>query len=296
MAKESFFSKGEKRLLIFVSAFVIIILAITCWEQANNVTPVIHVPPALAMPSPNARDDYRKAYNAFVPYNIATSTTPYPLSFSNLEMDYGSSTFGTGPGIAASIAKEAAGNAAGPRAGQNSNAPQPSLAELRELVRLNESTFAALHAGFHHEFREPPMRSFFAPGNPTYAYYRSLARRIAIAAQVKRMSGDWNGAANMSLDGIRIGSDIPRGAGMLGMLVGDAIQAIERTSLEETIDHLNAAQARRPHGAWKKWTVAIPPSPTCCRRRSGVPRRPCWTFSKSRTGTAVFAHRFIQRR
>ncbi len=233
---------------------MIIIAAVACWIQSSGAIPVINIPSPV-MPNPNARDDYQKAYHAFVPYHITTPTGPLPLSFGDLEgkdiaqmlAPKSGSDAGQVPALKGYIFVPGRGlssNAARHGAGENSNDPRPTLAELRELVRLNEPAFAALRAGFRNEFRETPMRSFFAAGNSDFSYYRSLARRLAIAAQVKRLSGDWNGAANTCLDGIRFGSDIPRGGNMIGMLVGIATEAIDREGLEETIDHLNAAQAR----------------------------------------------------
>ncbi len=71
-----------------------------------------------------------------------------------------------------------------------------------------------------------------------------MARFLAIDARIKRLSGDWQGSANDGLDCIRFGSDIPHGSPLIGMLVGIAIAGIGQDSVAQTIDHLDAAQAR----------------------------------------------------
>ena len=85
-------------------------------------------------------------------------------------------------------------------------------------MRVNAPAFAVLHAGFSYDYRETPARSL-ATRFPDWGQFRSLARFIALDAQIKRMSGDWNGAVNDALDNIRVGGDIPRGSAMIGMLV-----------------------------------------------------------------------------
>lgn len=230
MVKKSSFTKAEKWTLFFVSAFVVTI-TITFWQQEITRTPVIHIPTPV-MPATNAKVFYLKAFRSFVPYQIPTSTGPYPLTYSNLEVQFDNPKLGTGPGIAASHGM-----------GQNGSEPLPSLSELQGLSRVNAPAFAVLHAGFAHEYRETPARSFNTLF-PQFGQFRALARFLMVDAKIKRLSGDWNGAANDAIDCIRLGEDIPRGSPLIGMLVGIAVQAIGRDGLEETIGHLNATQAR----------------------------------------------------
>ncbi len=237
MAKNTSLSKSEKLLLFYTSAFIVIVLAAMLWLQGMNTNPVVNIPTPV-MPSPNARDSYLKALTAFVPYQIPTSRGTYSLTFSTIENQYyrqgpmSDPNFGKGPGIAASHGER-----------KNGKDPQPSLAELQALSRLNAPALAALRVGFNYDYHGTPERSFTTLF-PEYSQFRELARDLAIDAQIKRMSGDWQGAANDSLDCIRFGSDTPRGSIMIGLLVGIAIQAIGRSGLEQAIDHLDATSAR----------------------------------------------------
>ncbi len=234
MAKQSSLSKSERLLVILVAAFVALMLAFACWIQANNDMPVINVPaPATATPDHKALDCYLRAYNAVVPYNIPTTNGPFTLTFDGLSSRNAlQQKLGGGPGIAASQGKR-----------QNGIPPQPSLAELRELVRLNEPAFAAARTGFKYDYRIAPVRSFYGY-NPEFSKLHTIARNLALAAEVKRISGDWNGAATDALDAMRLGSDMPRGAPLFGTLVGVALQTSGRNVLEDTFDHLDAAHAR----------------------------------------------------
>ena len=120
--------------------------------------------------------------------------------------------------------------------------PLLSLAELQALVRVNAPVFTTLHEGFNYDYHG--TRCSFSTNLPELSKLRKLARFIALDMRIKRMSGDWNGAANDAIDSIRVGGDIARGLDILGMLVGVVIQATGRDGIEQCIDHLNAAQAR----------------------------------------------------
>ncbi len=236
MAKASSLSKGEKRLLIFVSAFVIIMLAVTCWQQANNVTPVIYVPTPPEMPTPNARDYYLQARNSFVPYNIPRASGPslYQLTFDGIESNSPSLSIISGT----------------PVSHVSGTPPPPSLAEMQQLLRLNEPAFATLRAGFHYDYRATPIRSF-STVIPELAPFRQLARHLVIASQIKRLSHDWYGAANYSLDGIRFGSDIPCGGPLIDALVDYSVQTARAMVWKKPLTTWMPHKLAQPHAGWR---------------------------------------------
>jgi hypothetical protein len=175
------------------------------WWRSLNVTPVLNIPTP-QMPNPNARDVYIKACNGIVDGNKI-------------------------------------GYAIGRRhSGQGDDRPY-SLAEKAALVKENEKALQTLREGFDYEYREPPVRSNFTP-ELHYAKFREMARLKMLEAQVRSAQGDWNGAMNSHLDTIYFGQEVPRGATLIGQLVGIAIQAIGRKSAGEPIAHLDAKQAR----------------------------------------------------
>jgi type II secretory pathway pseudopilin PulG len=73
---------------------------------------------------------------------------------------------------------------------------------------------------------------------------RGFAYVLTLQAEVDAGRGDWNGAVNADLDAIQLGETMPRGGPLIGMLVGDACQAVGRRHAWDAVDHLSAAQAR----------------------------------------------------
>ena len=125
----------------------------------------------------------------------------------------------------------------------NQNLPvDPTPAEMQALVRANAPGFATLRRAFQYEYREPPIRSF-GQLMPHFAHLREVARHLHTAGWVHCTEGDWNGAMDDELDAIQMGEMVPRGGGILNMLVGVALQSIGRTDVWSTAPHLNAAQA-----------------------------------------------------
>lgn len=234
MSKHLANGKVSKLLLALITIILVNIFLLGFWLHEKNATPNITIPTP-RMPNPNARDWYLKASNSFVPYQVATATGHYSLTFSRVEQLLGrSETLGTGAGIAAYRARIHA----------DSIDPEPSLAELQGLIRVNAPAFAYLREGFHYEFRETPIRSWNAI-YPQWSKYRSMANFLQLDAIVKRMKGNWNGAAQDAIDTIHYGEDIPHGTILLGKLVGIALQTIGRDEVWETINHLSASQARK---------------------------------------------------
>ncbi len=99
------------------------------------------------------------------------------------------------------------------------------------------------------EYRHPPVRWVIrgggAPGGSRlYSTSRQRGRLLVHEAQLKAAHGDWNGAVQSHLDGVRLGVDIPHGAPLLGALVGTSCEAIARHEMEKHVEHLSAEQIR----------------------------------------------------
>ncbi len=250
MAKKTALSKGEKLLLFSVLAFLLLIIAVTFWLQGINATPEISIP-APIMPSPNARDSYQQALRAFIPYYIlrkipesearryppigivihrhdpsqqGMSIIKYPLTYDELYVQMKYPTY-----IAAS----------------ESNFATASLAEMQALARANAPSFAALRTGFRYDYRGTPRRSFSDHHQPyEFPQFFTLAKYLLVDGRIKRLSGDWRGAAKDAIDCLRVGADIPHGSALIGFRGGMEIQGMGWGDIEETIGHLDAAQAR----------------------------------------------------
>jgi hypothetical protein len=118
-----------------------------------------------------------------------------------------------------------------------------SMVQKEALIQQNLGAINTLHQGFAYPYLNPPCRSLMTPF-PYYAKFRGVARLLSLRAQVRAKQGDWSGSTDSCLDALQMGEEIPRGAVMIGDLVGIACQAIGRRPLWTTVEHLNAAQSR----------------------------------------------------
>ncbi|MCW3059083.1 MAG: hypothetical protein JWQ02_904 [Capsulimonas sp.] len=115
----------------------------------------------------------------------------------------------------------------------------PEVSE--RVLRDNTPALAALRQGVKHAYLNPPARSFNT-ANTSLGPDRVLARLLALQADVQASHGEWGASAQTSLDGLKMGSDIPRGGGVIHRLVGVAIDAISREALGRAVDHLSLAE------------------------------------------------------
>ena len=223
MAKQSTLTKGEKRLLYCVSAFVIISLAVVLWLQYAAIDPVVTIPSPI-MPSPNACDFYLKAMKSFVACPVQTP--------------HGADTFDYNDLNAKSFYY-------GIVHGKNRQDWKPTLAELLKLQQLNMPAFATLRQGFKHNYDGSSLSD-----DELGEFYR-LGFHLDMDAKIRRMSGDWNGAVNDGIDAIYLGDDMARGSSIEGTRNGISVQATGQSGCRGPvggvwidIDHLNAAEAR----------------------------------------------------
>jgi len=119
---------------------------------------------------------------------------------------------------------------------------ETELVRIEAMIQQEAPALQQLHQGFAYEYRNPPS----APGAPhrEYSVFRGIARLLAMQSRARAARGDWNGAAESSLDAIRMGEDIPRGGALNAAMVGITCQAIGQSTVWDTVDHLNAAQSR----------------------------------------------------
>lgn len=118
-----------------------------------------------------------------------------------------------------------------------------SLADLEKIIRQNEEALRLVRAGFQHEYREPPIRSF-SQTLPHYAKDRGLARLLALEALVHERRGRMARANACDLDAIELGMRIRNGGTVIGALVGYACAAIGRAGLWDRLDRMSAQDAR----------------------------------------------------
>ena len=110
------------------------------------------------------------------------------------------------------------------------------------LLEQNATALRKLREAFRYECLTPAVRSDRA--FPEYGPMRDMARLLRLEGQLRAVRGDRGGALDSSLDAIRLGVDIERGAVMIGSLVSIAIRAIGSVDGWENAGHVTPSQAR----------------------------------------------------
>ena len=83
---------------------------------------------------------------------------------------------------------------------------------------------------------------------PSYSQFRSLARALVVESHVYAQQGQFDKAASSTLDIVAFGYAVPRGATVIGSLVGNAIVAIGVGALGKIMPHLDAASSQAAAG------------------------------------------------
>ena len=205
------FQSGEKKLLAICVVAIALPLTAGVYLNHINVTPIVNIPAPPKPPKPNGYDGYVAAATAMKP------AAP-PVDAVN------DVTLITNPKIIAQ---------------------QYSLARKTAWLRGNQAGFALFNQAMKTPSLAPPNR-----GNATaavftsYAKLRELARVKTIESNARWMSGDYNGALKSGLDTVQMGHDMRRGGVIITDLVGIAIGAIGRSVTHDTVDKLDANQAK----------------------------------------------------
>ena len=120
-----------------------------------------------------------------------------------------------------------------------SKAYKPSIEELRAADEANAQIFRELQRITSIQYLEPPlpsMSSYF----PYYADFRVCCRLLALDSEYYKRLGQYDVAMERAILGLKIANLIPRGAIVIGRLVGIACDIIARKKCFEIIDHLDA--------------------------------------------------------
>ena len=203
------FSLREKKLLLASVVAIALPLGVVLFGNHINATPVVKIPPYPTAPRPNGYDLYVASATALVP------AIPHvdPV------------------------------NDGSPPTDPKLRAQQYSVARKTAWLNTNARAFSLFDQAMKTPSLAPPDRSYRARF-ASYAQLRELARCKTIESNARWMRNDYNGALTSGIDTIQLGHDMRRGGRLLADLVGIAIGAIGRATTHDTVEHLDAAQAK----------------------------------------------------
>lgn len=202
-------TSGEKKLFVFSAIVLALPLGIGLFFNRINATPVVSIPPYPKAPNPNGYDLYVAAANAIV------RVVPEPDPTSDTDQI-------TDPKV---------------------RATRYSLARKTAWLNRNKKAFALFEQALKTPSLAPPARSFGSV-NRGSAKIRQMARDKSVQSNARWMRGDYYGALQSGLDAVQMGHDTRRGGNLLAALVGIAIGAIGRSATSDTVERINAEQAK----------------------------------------------------
>ena len=138
-----------------------------------------------------------------------------------------------------------------PKSGSFESLTEADIASYQQTIDNNKGALDMLRSGFQDEYLDTSLRSP-ATMYPYFAGFRNLARVLAMESAVKERSGDLEGSVNSALDAVQLGEMCPRGATIIGELVGVACQAIGRRPVWKSLANLDGPQCKRLAARYEK--------------------------------------------
>lgn len=216
----------------FVSG-ALLIAAPIWWNRHND--DVVVAFPLVTMPSPNARDYFQAAAQKTVcDRQIEYSMRDYvaPDEF---------------PVLPKTLLPTSPQNGPAPSAAKMPTQKRAYTAdEKRRLLQFNAPALKTLRDGFAYHFLQPPAFKDTTPGGSwtDFRAQRHLSSLLRLKSQLQQAHGDWSGALQSSLDGMRLGTDIRRGGTTICSIMSAAIESETRRAAWPTLAHLTAPQAK----------------------------------------------------
>lgn len=228
------------------------------WLYANQLP--VYPAPTIAMPVPNAYDDYEAAgqmCQAAGGAQIPPAPTPLPAAPFPVAGSAPPGNSGGSPGFFGAPPEQYLGTSGGPYGspGGPPGPPAPSyrpplqacdpgvpLAQVEAVVRRNRPALARLRQGFRKKYRSPPVVSFNQL-TPELAQFRRLAQVLVTEGKLAEREGRSDDAARSYLDCLRLGTDVPRGGVMIHGNAGIAIQSIGLRPLQQVASRLDGPTA-----------------------------------------------------
>lgn len=130
------------------------------------------------------------------------------------------------------------------------------MALEREHVARNAEVFRLMQQGLAGDVMRP--REEMLAMLPDNATLRELARTLSNKAHVEAADENWESSANTAVDIMQFGVSIMRGANLVGVLTGNAIESLGPKCLKEAVPHLNSEQLQKLGQRLEKIEAARP--------------------------------------
>ena len=199
-------TRSERKLIALCALALAIPLGVAAFIGHINATPTIAATAPRKAPAPNAYDLYIAASNAI--REAKPSVDP------NLD---------TKPPTAPKL-----------------RAARYSLARKDAWLRQNKAGFALFKRAQRAESLAAPFYSMSGS-----RALRQMARYKVIESNAHWQRGDHNLALQSGLDIMQLGHDVQRGGDAYDFISGTASQSLARGAMADTLEHLNASQARQ---------------------------------------------------
>lgn len=243
-------TKGEIRLLIAVTLFVVLVGGLCWWQDEMDAAPVVVFPPNPPLPSPNAYDYYREA--GFMPISC-------PMEPSDAIRAYRDGTLLPGPprpwvwGKAPRPPDPTTPPSKPPPPGATLTPAQKLAAippgdrittgDVDRTLALYAPQIAALRKGFAYPCRMQHVRSIKTLF-PELSKFRAMARILSLVGSRRAEQRAYGESVTCILDGLQLGIESPRGGMLIHHLVGIACASIVRAPAWRILPHLSASDAR----------------------------------------------------
>ncbi len=204
------FQSGEKKLLAICVVAIALPLTAGVYLNRINATPIVNIPAPPKPPKPNGYDLYVAAATAMKP------AAPPVDAVNDVNLI-------TDPKIIAQ---------------------QYSLARKTAWLQANKAGFNLFNQAMKTPSLTPAQRGNNVASFASHAKLRELARKKIIESNALWMRKDYNGALQSGLDTVQMSHDMRRGGVIITDLVGIAIGAIGRSVTHDTVDKIDATQAK----------------------------------------------------
>ena len=201
-------TRAERKLIAVCALALFIPLGVAAFIGHINATPTIAATSPVKPPNPNGYDFYARASNAIKPANPAVDAILDLKIITN----------------------------------PKTRAQRYSVARKDAWLKQNKAGFSLFERAQKMDSLAPPI--YQGGRNSPSSALRHRARYKTVESTAHWQRGDPHAALQSGLDILQMGYDVQRGGDLMSYLVGNALRQMAIRTTGDTIEHLNAQQAR----------------------------------------------------